>query len=71
MTRDDFIHIPELDIFMEIALPDSLAAMDNPEFRKDLYLLALEAYKSGWTDCAFQIEHAAAELVYVQFPDEE
>jgi hypothetical protein len=67
---DKFGGMPSLKLFHETELPDSFAAVESPEFRKDLYLLAKFYYEAGWGDCAHQIAVVSGELLYIDFPEE-
>jgi hypothetical protein len=67
---DKFNGMPSLKLFHETALPPSFDAVDTPEFRRDLYLLAQAFYEAGWQDCADQIAVVSGELLYIDFPEE-
>jgi hypothetical protein len=62
--------MPSLKLFNETELPNTFEAVDTPEFRRDLYLLAQSYYEEGWSDCADQIAVVSGELLYTTFPEE-
>jgi len=70
MSNEKFYNIPELELFLTTELPESLQAVDDKEFRTDLYKLALDYYKTGWEDAAQHAANHSVELVYAIFPDE-
>lgn len=70
MREPTFGGMPSLEMFLKIELPEAVFEGDTPEFRKDIYLICLSYYKTGWENCADNMAQAAGDLLYFEFPDE-